>query len=148
MARARSRNVPAQSNRSTVSVQRTVSASFEGPIPPPVLLEQYNELIPNGAERILAMAESNSQHRQTLESFALRSEHQRSMLGIIAGLLVALALGGAGLWSTLAGHEPFGLAIIGIDMVGLVGTFVYGTESRRRERLQRAEIMTGRRQVR
>lgn len=34
------------------------SVSFQGPIPPPQLLEQYSKVIPNGAERIMAMAES------------------------------------------------------------------------------------------
>ena len=108
-------------------------------------MAQYNDVIPDGAERILAMAESNSQHRQGLEDFAIRGDHWRSMFGIAAGLIVAITFAVCGLWATLDGHEKFGIAIIGLDMVSLVGTFVYGTESRKRERLNRIELMTGRR---
>lgn len=67
------------------------------------------------------------------------------MFGIAAGLIVAVVFAGCGLWATLSGHEAFGLTIIGLDIVSLVGTFVYGTESRRRERKQRVEAMTGQR---
>ena len=55
---------PAQLTTTRVSQ----SVSFQGPIPPPQLLEQYSKVIPNGAERIMAMAESQLQHRQSLES--------------------------------------------------------------------------------
>jgi uncharacterized membrane protein len=43
------------------------SVSFSGPLPPPALLAKYNEVIPNGAERIMAMAERQSAHREFLE---------------------------------------------------------------------------------
>lgn len=37
-------------------VQSTMEA-FSGPLPPPAMLAQYNDVVPNGAERIMAMAE-------------------------------------------------------------------------------------------
>ena len=43
------------------------SEAFSGPIPPPDLLEKYNNIIPNGADRILAMAEQQQAHRQFME---------------------------------------------------------------------------------
>jgi hypothetical protein len=36
---------------------------FSGPLPPTEMLQEYNRLIPNGAERIMTMAESQSAHR-------------------------------------------------------------------------------------
>lgn len=38
--------------------------SFSGPIPHPDLLAQYDQIIPNGADRILLMAEAQSRHRR------------------------------------------------------------------------------------
>ena len=33
---------------------------YSGPLPPPQMLEQYNRAVPNGAERIMAMAEKQA----------------------------------------------------------------------------------------
>ncbi|MCL2659595.1 MAG: DUF2335 domain-containing protein [Acidobacteriaceae bacterium] len=38
-----------------------------GPLPPPDVLTQYDQVVPNGAERIMAMAEQQSRHRIELE---------------------------------------------------------------------------------
>ena len=39
------------------------SSAFSGPLPPPTILNKYNEIIENGAERIMKMAENQSEHR-------------------------------------------------------------------------------------
>ena len=43
-------------------------AMWAGPIPPPELLAEYDQVIPNGAERILSMAEKQSDHRMRMEA--------------------------------------------------------------------------------
>lgn len=45
-----------------------VQAAFSGPIPPPEMLAQYNAVLPNGADRIVKMAEDQSAHRRRVES--------------------------------------------------------------------------------
>ena len=40
------------------------SSLFAGPLPPPEILEQYNRLVPDAAERILTMAETQAAHRR------------------------------------------------------------------------------------
>lgn len=51
--------------------QQLVHQSFAGPIPPPNLLEAYNKIVPNAAERLIKMAEDNSQHLRDVEQKAL-----------------------------------------------------------------------------
>ena len=109
------------------------------------MLAHYNEVIPEGADRIFAMAEKNGEHRRSLETFVVHAEHKRSMWGLVCGLLIVLSLLLCGTVVTLDGHPEVGIAIVGMDILGVTGSFIYGTESRRRERLRRAEIMTGRR---
>ena len=41
--------------------------SVSGPIPPPSMMEQYEGTLPGSADRILKMAENQSEHRQSLE---------------------------------------------------------------------------------
>ena len=84
--------------------QRSVSAtsvqfkseSWQGPLPPPEALVRFNDAFPGCAERIVAMAENQSNHRQRLEdkvvsgNLALAGRAQ-----ILAALLAAGALGGS-----------------------------------------------------
>lgn len=121
-----------------------IAASFEGPLPPPDMLEHYNNVVPGAAERILAMAEKNGDHRRALETYVIRAEHRRSMTGTLVGGVVALAIIICGTIVTLEGYPEVGLTMVALDIAGIAGSFVYGTESRRRERIKRAEIMTGR----
>jgi len=42
-----------------------------GPIPPPEILQHYEQIIPGAAERILVMAEEDAKHEHALEKSAL-----------------------------------------------------------------------------
>ena len=59
-----------------------VSQEFAGPIPPPSMMKQYEGTLPGSADRILKMAENQSEHRQWMEkkelSFANREVHLAS----------------------------------------------------------------------
>ena len=51
--------------RTLVGVE--TSLSWSGPLPPPKVLEAYDRLVPGAAERIMKMAEQQSEHRRGLE---------------------------------------------------------------------------------
>ena len=55
--------------------------SFSGPLPPPEALARYNEVIPGGAERILAMAERQSAHRELLEAEVVSANVSSQKMG-------------------------------------------------------------------
>lgn len=44
----------------------TVHQSFSGPMPPPALFREYDQILPGAAERIMAMAEKEQQHRHVV----------------------------------------------------------------------------------
>lgn len=116
---------------------RQVSLSRSGPLPSPSEIERYEAILPGAAERILAMAENQSNHRQKLETKAISTEGRNSFLGIIAGLaigVVGLSIAGFCIYSS---HDTAGAALGGTTLVSLVGTFVYGTRQRRLEREQK-----------
>lgn len=119
------------------------SASFSGPLPPPEVLAHYSDCIPDGADRILRMAEAQQQHRMSLERFALRSDWARSFAGLVAGLIVALLFLYVS-WDLIStGHDLAGTALGTVDIVALVGVFIYGDVSRRAERTEKAKMMAG-----
>ena len=55
--------------------------SYSGPLPPPVLLRGYDEIVENGAERIFRMAEQQAAHRQELERMLLGGQDRRASRG-------------------------------------------------------------------
>jgi uncharacterized membrane protein len=120
-----------------------ISSTFSGPLPPPNILEQYNKIVPGAAERIIAQAECQTEHRIKLESKIIDSEISRSSHGLIAGTIVALACIIGGCLLVYADHDWAGATIATASVVGLVGVFIYGTSIRRTDRAEkRKELLS------
>ena len=115
------------------------SQSFSGPLPPPDALARYNQVVPGAAERIIAMAERQANHRQDLEARVIRSDISNSKLGLWFGLIIGLAGIFCGTFLVYAGYVISGTLLGGGTIVSLVGVFVYGSQGRRSERQQNRE---------
>ena len=114
-----------------VSLSATFSA---GPLPPPEVLRQYNDAVPDAAERILKMAEQQAAHRQQLEAKVVTSDIWKSYAGVVGAFVIVIAaLVTAGLVAPHAGWQG-AVAIAGPTMAAVAGAFIYGTNSRRQER--------------
>jgi uncharacterized membrane protein len=87
---------------------------FSGPLPPPEVLARYNEALPGGAERIVALAEEQASHRRRMEA--------RGQVLLFAVVLVAL-VGGIGLIAL--GENAAGLVPVIAAIGGLGSLFVY-----------------------
>ena len=100
---------------------------FAGPIPPPSMMKQYEETLPGSADRILKMAENQSEHRQWMEkkelSFANREVHIGQMLGFFIGAIAIVT----GVYAALNGAPIPGGFIGTAGVVGLVSVFVIGS---------------------
>lgn len=139
---ARKSNTSNQTKRDSQAViaesrrQVAVSAQYHhsGPIPDPHTLRMYDELIPGAANRILVMAEEQAKHRKELERTVIRSGTRDSLLGIISGFLIAVVTILSGVYVIVQGYEWGGTILGSAGLGGLVGVFVYGTRSNRKER--------------
>jgi uncharacterized membrane protein len=123
------------------AVLETHIESFSGPIPNPSLLKEYESILPGIAERIFTMAEKQSEHRQSLERIVIGGDSKRADKGLYCGVVVAI---GGLIAATILGlnNQVILAGIIGgTPLVGLVGTFIYGTERRRSERESKANKM-------
>ena len=118
--------------------QRMEASSFSGPLPHPEILAKYNQIIPNGAERIMCMAEKQMNHRMGLDNeklgmdkMILESDIRRSDRGVIFGFVIAILiiLGGFGL--ILAGIQVIGIVAIITPLISIIGIFVYTERSRK-----------------
>jgi len=118
-----------------------------GYLVPPAMLERYESVLPGFSERWLSMAERQEAHRQELEQYTVRGDGRRAWAGIVCALLICLATIMAAVVVALWRHDAGATilsAIFGTSgLVGIAGVFIYGTRSRRQERIDKARIMTG-----
>jgi uncharacterized membrane protein len=117
-----------------VSVQKSTYAAFEGPIPPPGLLKQYGEIIPDAPERILAMAEKQSLHRQYLEKIVVEGDNKRANKGQWMAFALAFLTIIGGFYLIYLSKDILGISAILGSLAALAGTFIIGNKSRREER--------------
>jgi uncharacterized membrane protein len=96
------KNRPKLSQVSVSFYQQEVSVR-SGPLPAPEELAAYNQIIPEGADRIMKMAEQQSAHRISLESTVVNSQQKQSFCGQIFGLIIGLS--GLGLATYAAIHN-------------------------------------------
>lgn len=71
---------------------------YQGPIPHPETLAAFNSIIPNGADRIMCMAETDQQHKFEMQKKALTAkiedsqrEHAEVVLGQALTAVLCLA---------------------------------------------------------
>jgi uncharacterized membrane protein len=90
--------------------------------------------MPNGADRIVAMAESQSRHRQTLEARVVNGNVAARTRGQYCGFLLGLIalVGGIGLIAYDKNTQ--GLATIITAFTSLAAVFIYGRWQQERER--------------
>jgi len=96
------------------AVIEAVSIEVRGTLPHPQLLSQFNDVIPDGAERIVQLTESQVRHRQVMEA---RGQIFTFLLAVVAllGGIVLIAVG----------DGANGLAPLVVAVAGLSGLFVY-----------------------
>src|ERR1035437_9947708 len=130
--------MPHQTTERELLIQAS-SSSFSGPIPPPALLEKYNEIIPNGAERILAMAEKQSTHREYLEKRVVDGNVANQTRGSYFAFIICLIAIIGGVWLIHGGMNTAGLTSIIGSLATLAGVFVYSKHSQKKERQEKAD---------
>lgn len=108
-------------------------------MPPPDAVAAYQQIDPSFPGRLMAMAERQEAHRQDLERFVIHRDSRRADWGTGVGGLIAVVGYISSAVVILNGHDWAGVAGILAITGELVGTFIYGTRSRREERKRKNE---------
>jgi uncharacterized membrane protein len=101
------------------------AAFWQGPIPPPAVLREFGEIVPDAPERILRQWENESEHRRRMEHGALEAHHKRSVQGLWNAIVFAL---GSLITSNVALvlHEPQAAMVLGGGTIAsVVAIFIY-----------------------
>ena len=136
---AQHHNPAAQQQVQTVHTQTT--QVFQGPVPHPDILQGFENVVPGSAQRLIALAESESVHRRNLEACAMEAniEAQKKQLSIhdyqsrvvfksdtlgqIAGASISLACIAGGVWLAIAGHDAVAIAMAAIPTAAIIKAF-------------------------
>ena len=124
-------------NREIIAMRRSIT--YSGPLPHPSMLREYDNIIPNGAERIFNMAENQAKHRQSLEKHVVKSNSRDSFSGIFSAFILSMFTIACGTYCVVSGFSVAGVLLGGAGLASLVGTFIYGTRSERQERKEKRE---------
>jgi len=110
----------------------TMRKTHIGPLPDPETLAEYSAIIPNGAERIMQMAEKQMDHRMKMENKVVGGQMLQSNLGQILAFLIGVAALSSATYCIVSGYEWAG-SILGIGgLSGLVTAFIKGRNNQDR----------------
>lgn len=108
--------------------QRSIAFhGFQGPFPPPDILEGYNRVDPNFAERMIAWTEKEQDQRHRHNEEEQRQKHMHILRGQVMTLMIALAgiaaagvvaIWGKGLWA------PIGAGLIAASVFGFLAVVI------------------------
>ncbi|WP_419786474.1 DUF2335 domain-containing protein [Pseudodesulfovibrio sp.] len=127
---------PEEIKRNPEIVAKIMASFSSGPIPSAEQLKEYDKVVPGSAQTIIAAWTGQTAHRQELEKKQLaadveflRSAAGDSRLGLWLGTVMGLAALTAGVLFAVLGHPVGGATIITTTLVGLVGSFIYGSRN-------------------
>ena len=120
-------------NEETREIVQTVIQArlFSGPIPPPEMLIEYASVSPEFPDRIIAMAESQQQHRQSMESGALNAATNIEKKGQNYAFIISLSMIAAALYLIANGKEIYGTILAGGTLVSLASVFITGRKKKK-----------------
>lgn len=130
-----------------LSQQLSTSVQFTGPIPPPGILEQYNRIFPDAANRFISMAEREQEHRHKMHEKLIdaqildnKQERTERRLGQIFGLTVGVVSIIAGSVTAVLDASIAGSIVGGVlgsaGVAGLVSIYVLGRREQQKAQTQ------------
>ena len=101
------------------------ATQWQGPLPPPAVVEAFDHVVENGAERIFRMAEKEQEHRHRMENIQLEAEVKAQSRGQWLGFAVSFAsISGAVIAAAVHAPVMVSVALVGIPMAGVVKAFL------------------------
>ena len=133
------RELQQQNTPKAIVAQVKASAVFTGPLPPPQILAQYEQISPGFANRIFDFAEEQQKHRFKLEDYAVPESIKVSKLGQIFAFVIALVALGVMVIFASKGMEIAAVATALVLGGGIITTFVTGKINQQNSMYKKAE---------
>jgi len=106
-----------------VAPDSLLSFQYSAPLPPPAMLADYDKAVPNGAERIMKMAEEQQRTRISNETLQLKEGVAIEKRGQVFAFSICIFALSVSAILAFTGHEVTASIIGGIDLVALAFVF-------------------------
>ena len=117
----------------------TTAIAFQGPLPPPAMLEHYGRIIPNGPERMMALLEKQTDHRIAMETKLVSGRVSVTRTGQWMAFALSIFFGATAAYLGINSHEWLAGTIATTTIIGLAVVFVLGKEPGQKQPEQEAE---------
>lgn len=107
-----------------------VSMQYSGPLPMALEFGKYEEITPGAGDRILGMAERQSQHRQELEKHAVLSQFRLAGKGQWFGFVLGLVGLIGGFYLISIDKDATGIASLVGTVSAFAGAYIYGNKKK------------------
>lgn len=102
------RKESAIANKDGNSLSVSYAEEYEGLIPHPKLMEQWDKLIPGSAEKIFNRFERQSDHRMDIENRVIKANNFKQYIGPVFAFLISVLAIGGGIYIVLNGNAGLG----------------------------------------
>lgn len=138
VAQRQSSRVPTQGQQ---VIQQVHQFQYQGQIPPPSLLRDFDEIVPGTSVKLIQWAEDETAHRRKMESqaqeaniasqrrqleiaaYQSKATFRSDLLGQAAGLLVCLCCVIGAIWVGALGYTAVAVALCAIPTAAVVQAF-------------------------
>lgn len=100
------------------------SASFQGPLPPPALYREYEEVKPGAVDRILAFSDKEQAHRHHWEIKAMEYSNKEVVRGQWMGFAISIVALGLAAYCASLGQKLVGGVVGGASIAGILTAFI------------------------
>lgn len=122
------------------SVSASITEISSGPLPNPDYLEKYDRIIPNGAERIMIMAEKEQENRhisqreiREIDKDKIDRQLRYMNRGQIMAFVLSFVILGLATLFVFTGHETMAYVLFAVSLISLVGLFLGIKNSERKK---------------
>ena len=119
-------DLPQEKRAEVARVIRQISRYHSGPLPDAETLDYYNRIIPNGADRIMALLEREAAHRHEQEKTIINTQRAITLRSRWVGAGLTAILTSAGTYLGATGHNTLAGVIFATTIVAVITVLVLG----------------------
>jgi len=108
-----------------------IEKRFSGPLPPPEILKQYDQIVPGSAKIIIEDFKAQGAHRRALETKIIPVAYDQSSRGQIFALIIGILGLGSAVFTAYLGETIVACLLGGGTLVSLVLAFLKGKNDSR-----------------
>lgn len=123
-----------------VLIRQIIAQHYQGPLPPPAMMEDYDRIIPDGANRLMNLLEQQTSHRIAMEEKLVSGNILVTRTGQLIAAVLSVFFGLVAAFLGYFGHDVLAGSIGVTTIIGLAVVFVLGKEPGQRDVDSEADV--------